>query len=209
MAYSDFTFSKVKEAFQLMVDEKTNLFANTPEVQPSQVLTTLLNENLSFAIAVGTEKARSEFIIAQVLGEVRRQLNYKISLFSGSEFNVDRDRGLIGFCDFLLSSSGEQIEITEPVVIIVEAKREDLIGGLGQCIAEMVAAQIFNEQRHNEIPCIYGVVTSGTNWRFLQLEGNLVRIDAIEYYINAVDKILGILLEPFQNLIKPLVTSIV
>lgn len=199
MAYSDFTFSKVKEAFQLVIDEKTNLFVNTSKVQPSQILTTLLQENLSFAIAVGTEKARSEFIIAQVLSEVRRQLNYKISLFSGSEFTVDRDRGLTGFCDFLLSSSEEQLEITAPVVIIIEAKREDIFGGVGQCIAAMVAAQIFNEQHHNQISIIYGVVTSGTNWRFMKLERNLVQIDVVEYYISEVDKILGILLEPLRS----------
>ncbi|NMF60384.1 hypothetical protein [Pseudanabaena yagii] len=199
MAYSDFTFSKVKEAFQLTIDEKTNLFANTSKVQPSQILTTLLQENLSFAIAVGTEKARSEFIIAQVLSEVRRQLNYKISLFSGSEFTVDRDRGLTGFCDFLLSRSEEQLEITAPVVIIIEAKREDIFGGVGQCVAAMVAAQIFNEQHHNEIPIIYGAVTSGTNWRFIKLEQNLVQIDVVEYYISEVDKILGIFLEPLQS----------
>jgi hypothetical protein len=78
MAYSDFTFSKVKEAFQLTIDEKTNLFANIAKVVPSQILTTLLQENLSFAIAVGTEKARSEFITAPILSEVRRQLTYKI-----------------------------------------------------------------------------------------------------------------------------------
>jgi hypothetical protein len=199
MAYSDFTFSKVKEAFQLTVDEKTNLFANTSKVKPSQILTTLLQENLSFAIAIGTEKARSEFIIAQILSEVRRQLNYKISLFSGSEFTVDRDRGLTGFCDFLLSSSEEQLEITAPVVIIIEAKREDIFGGVGQCIAAMVAAQIFNAQQRNEIPIIYGVVTSGTNWRFLKLDKNLVQIDAVEYYISEVDKILGILIEPLRS----------
>ena len=199
MAYSDFTFNKVKEVFQLVIDEKTNLFANLSKVAPSQILTTLLQENLSFAIAVGTEKARSEFIIAQVLSEVRRQLNYKISLFSGSEFTVDRDRGLTGFCDFLLSSSEEQLEITSPVVIIIEAKREDIFGGVGQCISAMVAAQIFNEQHHNEIPIIYGVVTSGTNWRFIKLERNLVQIDVVEYYISEVDKILGILLEPLRS----------
>lgn len=56
MMYSDFTFSKVKEAFQLTVDEKNNLFANTAKVQASKILTTLLQENISFAIAVGTKK---------------------------------------------------------------------------------------------------------------------------------------------------------
>jgi ABC-type uncharacterized transport system substrate-binding protein len=62
-----------------------------------------------------------------------------------------------------------------------------------------VAAQIFNENHHNEIPIIYGVVTSGTNWRFIKLEKSLVQIDAIEYYISEVDKILGILLEPLRS----------
>jgi ABC-type uncharacterized transport system substrate-binding protein len=63
----------------------------------------------------------------------------------------------------------------------------------------MVAAQIFNEQHHNEIPIIYGAVTSGTNWRFIKLARNLVQIDAIEYYVSEVDKILGILLEPLRS----------
>jgi ABC-type uncharacterized transport system substrate-binding protein len=64
----------------------------------------------------------------------------------------------------------------------------------------MVAAQIFNEQHHNKIPIIYGGVTSGTNWRFIKLEKNLVQIDAIEYYVSEVDKILGILLEPLRSI---------
>ncbi len=66
---------------------------------------------------------------------------------------------------------------------------------MGQCIAEMVAAQIFNQQSGNAIETIYGVVTSGTNWRFLTLHDSTVFIDTVEYYIKEVDKILGILLQ--------------
>jgi hypothetical protein len=66
---------------------------------------------------------------------------------------------------------------------------------MGQCIAEMVAAQIFNQQSGNNIETIYGVVTSGTNWRFLTLRDRIVYIDTIEYYIKEIDKILGILLQ--------------
>jgi hypothetical protein len=36
-------------------------------------------------------------------------------------------------------------------------------------------------------------VTSGTNWKFLKLEGNVVEIDLVEYYLTDVKKILGIL----------------
>jgi hypothetical protein len=111
---------------------------------------------------------------------------------------VDSEKGLTGYCDFILSCSEEQLEITAPITIIVEAKKENIIGGLGQCIAGMVAAHIFNERANNSIKTIYGTVTSGTAWRFITLEANTVCIDSIEYYINDVEKILGILLEPIQ-----------
>jgi activator of 2-hydroxyglutaryl-CoA dehydratase len=78
-------------------------------------------------------------------------------------------------------------------MMLVEAKKEDILAGLGQCVAEMVAAQIFNEREGNEISVIYGTVTSGTNWKFLKLEGKVVEIDLVEYYLTDMNKILGIL----------------
>jgi hypothetical protein len=198
MAYSDFTLSKAKAAFALTSKEGSNLFANVAAVQPSICLSQTLTEFTELATLIGTEKARSEFLIAPILAEVRRHLDYRIALFSGTEFNVDPSKGLQGFCDFILSASEEQLYIDAPVMTIVEAKREDIIGGLGQCVAAMVAAQQFNEDKAQPIPRIYGAVTSGTNWRFLMLEGTTVWIDSLEYYVSQVDHILGILLLPFQ-----------
>ncbi|TBR61991.1 hypothetical protein BLD44_001695 [Mastigocladus laminosus UU774] len=60
---------------------------------------------------------------------------------------------------------------------------EDIIGGLGQCVAAMIAAQLFNQNQGNEVERIYGSVTSGTNWKFLFIEGTTVYIDSVEYYI--------------------------
>jgi hypothetical protein len=198
MAYSNFTLAKVKEDFGLTVDETQNLFADVEAVKPSDILSVTLQEYIPLATAIGTEKARSEFLIAPILTEVRRQLNYQISLFSGTDFNVDIEKGLIGYCDFMLSASREQFFISAPVITIVEAKNENIIGGLGQCVAEMIAAQIFNQRKGIDIPVIYGVVTSGTAWRFLRLSETNVCIDLVEYYINQVDKILGIILKPIQ-----------
>ncbi len=198
MAYSNFTLAKVKADFALTLDETQNLFANIEPIKPSEILTVTLQEYISLATAIGTEKARSEFLIAPILTEVRRQVNYQISLFSGTDFNVDLEKGLIGYCDFLLSASKEQFFISAPVITIVEAKNENIIGGLGQCVAEMVAAQIFNERKGIDIPVIYGVVTSGTAWRFLTLNENNVCIDLVEYYINQVEIILAIFLKPVQ-----------
>ncbi len=198
MAYSNFTLAKVKADFGLTVDETQNLFNDIPAVEPSEILTMILQDYIPLATAIGTEKARSEFLIAPILSEVRRQLNNQVSLFSGTDFNVDIEKGLLGYCDFLISASSEQFFISAPVINIVEAKNENIISGLGQCIAEMVASQIFNQRQNLDIPVIYGVVTSGTNWRFLMLNETKVCIDMVEYYINQVDKILGIILNPIQ-----------
>jgi hypothetical protein len=198
MAYSDFTLTRVKQDFQVKIEEVPQAFAPIARVEPSQLLKDLLAEYIPLAIAISTEKARSELLISQILTEVRRQLHYRISLFSGTEFNVDVEKGLSGYCDYLLSCSVEQLEINAPVVTIVEAKNENIKGGFGQCIAEMIAAQLFNQRNQSELSVIYGAVTTGMNWRFLKLEGKTVTIDTDEYYINEVDRILGITIHSIQ-----------
>lgn len=194
MAYSNFTLSDFIKQFGLILKDKNDLFADIPEVEYSEYLDFTLKYSLPLASEINTEKARSEMIITPILLELRRMLDDKISLFSGKEFNVDLERGLNGACDFLISLSESQIVIMAPVIAIVEAKKEDLIAGLGQCAAEMYAAQLFNQKEGNQIKIIYGVMTSGTVWRFLKLEGNALDIDVVEYYIKDVGKILGILL---------------
>jgi hypothetical protein len=202
MAYSDFKVKELVKQFDLTLNENQDLFGDTPEVEPSENLKSWLIENFALAVDINTEKARSELIIAPILLEVRRQLNYQIGLFSGSEFNVAPEKGLNGTCDFLVSLSPERLFISAPVIALVEAKKEDIRGGLGQCGAEMLAARLFNEQEGNKIPIIYGAVTSGTVWRFLKLEGNVIYIDPIEYYLRDVRKILGILLSAIALLQK-------
>ncbi len=201
MSYSDFTLRKIKTEFALQIAEAIDFFGEAPVLEPSDFLQQTLQENLPLALAINTEKSRSEMIIAPILIELRRRMKSKIGLFSGTEFNVDAEKGLNGTCDFLVSRSSEQLLITAPVVAIVEAKKENLNSGLGQCIAEMLAAQIFNEREGNEISIIYGAVTTGNIWKFLQLEKTTIQIDLTEYLISNLDQILGILclgLQPSQ-----------
>jgi hypothetical protein len=192
MAYSDFKLKELIKQFSLILKDKNDLFAEVSPVQPTEYLEFTLKYNLPVAGEINTEKARSEMIIAPILLEVRRRVGDRISLFSGRDFNVDLELGLNGACDFLLGISDSQLVINAPVVAIVEAKKEDIIGGLGQCVAEMIAAQLFNEQEGNQVTNIYGVVTSGTAWRFLKLESKTVSVDVVEYYITNLEKILGI-----------------
>jgi hypothetical protein len=196
MAYSDFDLKKVKQNLGINLIEKENLFIGINPVEITAYLKEALAENVPLARAINTEKARSELIIANILVELRKILQHKISLFSGIEFNVDKEKGLNGFCDFIISASTEQLMLCSPVVAVVEAKNENIIGGLGQCIAEMVAAKIFNQLEKDEsVKRLYGVVTTGTAWKFLKMDESDVYIDLDEYSIETPNKIIGILLE--------------
>lgn len=193
MAYSDFTLDRVKKTFDLSISDKIDIFSSVPELECPPFLAETLRENVPLALASNTEKSRSEMIIAPILISVRKHLNAQISLFSGIDFTVDAQKGLNGSCDFIISRSPELLILTAPVVTIVEAKKENINAGLGQCVAEMVAAKLFNEREGNNIQTIYGTVTTGTNWKLLKLVGQVIEIDLIEYYISNIGKILGIL----------------
>jgi hypothetical protein len=200
MSYGDFTLTRVKKELGIEIIEGVSLFGDVAPIAASVFLVEALRRYGQLATLVNTEKARSEFLIAPILGEIVEQTHRQVSLFSGRSFMVDAERGLQGFCDFILSQSPEQIEVAAPVITIAEAKNESISSGLGQCMAEMVAAQIFNDRDGQKVDTIYGAVTTGTNWRFLRLMGSQIWIDDREYFINEIDHILGILMLPFLDL---------
>ena len=193
MSYSDFTLETVKKNLHLNISSRDNIFSEVAPLPVSEYLQETLAYNVPFALASNTEKSRSEMIIIPILLELTKKFVNQISLFSGVEFNIEPSQGLNGNCDFLISRSPEFLLINTPVIIIVEAKKENIKGGLGQCIAEMYAARLFNEREENQITEIYGVVTTGEIWKFLRLSGELVQIDLAEYFLNDLNKILGIL----------------
>ncbi|MFM8330208.1 MAG: hypothetical protein ACKN9T_00795 [Candidatus Methylumidiphilus sp.] len=195
MPYSDFTLKKAKSELGLTVIEDQDLFSKIPAIQLSDYLSATLQYNVPLAMAVGTEKARSELIIANMLLEVRKLLHNTVSLFSGVMLDVDKDRGLMGFCDFIISKSPEQFYVSAPLIAVVEAKNENIVGGLGQCIAEMYAAALFNQRENLNLPAVYGVVTTGGAWKFLKHQDATIYIDVPEYHITNANKILAILLE--------------
>ena len=193
MAYSDFTIAELKERFHLTIDETSNLFATCPEVDLPAVLSDTLARYLPLAVNVNTDKARSELMISPILVEFKLLHRDRISLFSGIEFTVDEGLGLKGRCDYILARSPEQLALTAPVCVLVEAKNENIVAGIPQCLAEMVAAQRFNIQKKRPEGAIYGVVTTGASWRFLSLDGTRASVDVVEYPIQSTRKIFGIL----------------
>lgn len=208
MAYSSFTLRQVQSQFGLKVD-KGVFFRDVPPLIPRQRTIEAMAESAPFAATQGSEKVLSELIIAPLLFELRSLLDGKIGLFSGMDFSIDPGLGLNGICDFLLTRSSNELLIEAPAVVLIEAKKADLIAAWGQpatqgseetseqsvavCAAEMVAAQKFNLSMGKEITVIYGSVTTGMQWQFLKLAGTDLTIDTTQYPLDPLDRILGIL----------------
>ncbi len=203
MAYSDFTIEQVIEQFDLAVQEQQPILESQP-VAPSALLVQILERELPWAVAVGSEIARYSGIIAQVLLEVRAQRQQQISVFAGKEFNVNPAQKLNGYCDFLVSLSPVQSVIQAPIAIVAEAKRGILENGLGQCVAGMVAAQQFNQKHKLDIPLVYGSVTDGSKWKFVKLQAQQLTIDVTEYDLVPLERLLGILM----TMTAPLATAV-
>jgi hypothetical protein len=192
MAFRDFSFPEVRQTLGLNLAE-ADLFKGAASLDLPAAFLERMRGDIALALAINTEKARSEFIIAPVLSELRRLLGGSFGLFSGVEFDVDSSRGLNGYCDFILTRSPLQSVLTAPVVAIVEAKNDNLRTGLGQCIAAMVAAREFNATSSSTVTVIHGVVTTGSAWKFLRLSGANVTLDVGEYFIAELGRIMGIL----------------
>jgi hypothetical protein len=193
MSYRDFTYDEVVERFGLRIKQTAGLFGAVAPRPVSAMLRDPLEDHLPMALAMQSESGRREFIVAPVLAEVRRHMDRTVSLFSTPTFFVDEEQGLTGFPDFLLTRSSDQLTPRAPVLVVIEAKIDDFLSGIPQCLAAMVAAQLFNRREGTESRAIHGVVTDGSRWLFMSLTGVDVTIDLTEYYINEVERLVGIM----------------
>lgn len=137
MAYSDFNLRSVERTFGLEIEERESLFVDLQPIAVPEGLKTFLAKWVPVAVSTNTEKARSEMIIAPILMAVTELSPKPLGLFSGVTFDVDSERGLTGVCDYLLSPSDDLFFPSSPIVSVVEAKKESIPLGLGQCLAEL------------------------------------------------------------------------
>jgi hypothetical protein len=79
-----------------------------------------------------------------------------------------------------------------PFIIVVEAKQQDLTSGIPQCVAEMIAARRLNEEAGLPQEVLFGCVTMGSEWLFLQYRAAEVTMHSRVFYLNEVGEILGV-----------------
>lgn len=176
MTYNDFTLCLAQHTFGLTIINH-RFCEDLPLAEPQPSMLEILNQGFPYTGIWRTEKVKSERLISPVLVEAGRLAGKGIQLFSGDDFYVDKERGLDGFCDFVFTRSGCQLLIDAPVIMFVGQPKEGILDdGWGKCVAQMVAAQIYNHDREKSVPIMYGCVTSGRLWQFLKLEGKNVTI---------------------------------
>lgn len=191
MAFADFTLESAEAAFGLTA-RPGDLFPGLEPVVGPAWLPELLERGRRSAALV-SEKARSEFLVVPVLLAVRELVPGDLTIYSGQRLDVDPALGLFGECDYILARTPPVPRLRAPLLTILEAKKSDIEAGLGQCVAQMVAARLFNERAGEPSRSLFGCVTTGEVWQFLRLEGAEVTIDRGRLFIDSVGQILAVL----------------
>jgi hypothetical protein len=189
-SYSKFTYDDL-DALQISVQTEALNLDNAPLVEPSAWLKETLELNMQLPLA--SEKAKSEGIIAPILSDLVRRNHFTFTYFSGYNFLVDKQHGLKGRCDFLLSKSPKARRIETPVLSIVEAKNDNLEEGIPQCVAQLYAANLFNQKHGLPSRPIYGTITYAFSWQFILLDGKKAFVDDKLYTLEHLPQIMGIL----------------
>ncbi len=192
MAYTDFkTLAQVEKELGVNIKQDSKLYMNIKPAELSSWFVETMDLSYDLAININTEAARQSLIVDNVLIELKKTL--PVSFFIKKYFNVDASKGLTGNPDGLVCSYLDDLEIRAPVIVLVEAKNNDINPGFPQCIAETVAAALFNDKAGIVRDTVYGVVTDGVSWRFVNLKDNIATIDRHTYPFNDGRLIIAIL----------------
>jgi len=204
MSYSDFTLEILRRDYGMKVKDEA-LFNPVESLEASAWLVQALEKGHDLALF--SEKARSEFIVAPVLMACRELLNARIHIFSGVWLDADPDRGLKGECDFILARSTSAFVLQSPLMLVLEAKKNDIEAGLGQCGAQMLGAKIYNERDGNPAAAVYGCVTTGEFWQFLKLENGTLTIHPERFSLKEIGKILWFMVQSLRKLDRQAATD--
>lgn len=130
MPYTDFTLESA-EATLGVACRPADLFPGlTASAVPGWLADSL---GRGMRLALVSEKSRSEFIVAPIMLAVREAAGDRVAIVSGQRLDVDAARSLSGESDFLLARSEPVPRLRAPLMAVVG-------GGLGPCVAQMVAA---------------------------------------------------------------------
>lgn len=195
MPFTDYaTIGDVARAYQITIrDEKFIRLLERP-------ISDILREELAFAENHAaynrSEAAVCENLIYPILKEVWKSYLQDLMLWSHEPLRIDDD--LSGIPDYSLgrlSPLGRWV-VEPPIIVVIEAKRDDPERGWSQCLAALLAAQ-----KLNNLPelTLYGIATNGRFWEFGKLEGGTFTKDTQAFVWSRVEELCAALHFVFEQ----------
>ena len=188
MAFSDFkTIPEVQERFSIRHIE--NDFIKIEEgASPSEQFLQELEFSREYIPVFASEGARCEAVIYPILREVYKghAENYALWIKKPIAYNEI----LSGTPDYFISTRSElgKLVVGTPLILLVEAKKNDFEQGWGQCLAELVAAQKINEAPERPV---HGIVSDGERWQFGHLVGDVFTQNRTGFSVDDLPPLFG------------------
>ena len=189
MAFSDFkAIPEVQEQFSIRHIENDFIAVTETTITPSEQFLQELAFSRQYIDVFASESARCEAVIFPVLREVYKEYAEDYALWIKKP--IVYDETLSGTPDYFISTRSElgMLVVGMPLIMFVEAKKNDFEQGWGQCLAELVAAQKINAD--SEIP-IYGIVSDGTLWQFGYLVGDAFTRNQTSFSVDDLPTLFG------------------
>lgn len=189
MAFSDFkTIPEVQEKFRIKHTENDFIAVEETAHTPSKQFLQELEFSRQYIDVFASESARCEAVIFPVLREVYKEYAEDYALWIKKP--IVYDETLSGTPDYFISTRSElgMLVVGMPLIMFVEAKKNDFEQGWGQCLAELVAAQKINAD--SDIP-VYGIVSDGTLWQFGYLIGDAFTRNKTSFSVDDLPTLFG------------------
>jgi hypothetical protein len=189
MSFSDFkTIGEVQKKYSIKYKEENFITSSEIALSESFVADLLFyRENMD---VFSSEASRCEIIISPILREIYKQCYTKLSFWV--QKSIAYDDTLCGTPDYIFSEKsvlGKTV-LEKPIVIVVEAKKNDFEQGWGQCLAELIASQKINGDLEQPV---YGIVTDGNLWQFGKLEKDCFYKNTEGFMIDKLNSLCGAL----------------
>lgn len=196
MAFSDYkSIAQVQQIYKIIYKEEN--FITPEEISPSAHFIEEFTFNKEYFDLYISESSRCELIILPILREIYKPYAKKYSLWI--QKSISYDDKLTGTPDYLIATRSPlgKTVLDKPLLILVEAKKNDFEQGWGQCAAELVAAQKLNDDVNLSV---YGIVTDGRFWQFAQLIQNVFIQHNVAYSIDNLPLLFGVLNSLFTSI---------
>jgi hypothetical protein len=184
------SFSLKDSLKKVQIEELLDWRVTESRIEPSDFFQERLRRLRHFDL---TSSERAKELLIDAVCEEALERHTSLKIWKAAPLQGD---DLVGVADYVVAPRRAYLET--PLVCVVEAKKDDFEQGLAQCLVEMKACQVSNEEAGGLID-VYGVVTNGEGWKFYQFSVDGQVHQSVLYSLSDVAGLLGALHHIFSQ----------